>query len=137
MNGAWSGKKIDPDDCKATSEPDGGPIRLERVVATNFEALLPGKFIHLIGVPAGGSTAAQYKAAVRFSCAGSGLPFGTPKVTVSGGTVVQRGELCTYELVVDRPGGYEIAVEFTSVDGEIIHTDHLHADVPPIPGLGE
>jgi hypothetical protein len=135
INGAWGGKKVDPDDCKETNEPDNGPLRLERVVATTFKPLIPGKFIHLIGVPAGGSTSAQFKAAVAFSCAESALPLGAPKVTVSGGAVVETDE-CAYQLVVDRSGGYDITIEFSDARGEVIHTDHLHADVPPIPGLG-
>jgi hypothetical protein len=133
--GVWWSKRRTVETCKDTDEPSSGRFTLERVVLTNFQPLVPGKFIHLIGVPAGGSTSAQYQAGVEFRCDTSGLQKLTPKVSVSAGRVVDTGEACRYQLVVDKPGSYDITVEFRDADDKAVHTDRLRADVPPIPGL--
>lgn len=135
INGAWTAKKVDPDTCDETEEPEHGLVKLERVVATGFQPIIPGKYIHIIAVPGGGSTAAQYKAAVEFKCSTAGLPPVEPRITVSAGEIVAGKEPCRYQLVVTAPGSYDITVEFHDSAGKVLHRDFLRADVPPIPGL--
>jgi len=135
INGAWTAKKVDPETCEETEEPDHGLVRLERVVATSFQPIIPGKYIHVIAVPGGGSTAAQYKAAVEFRCTTTGLPPVEPAITASAGEIVAGAEPCHYQLVVTAAGSYDITVEFKDSAGKVLHRDVLRADVPPIPGL--
>lgn len=135
INGAWRGKKVDPSDCHETEEPDSGTLRFERAVFASFEPIIPGKFIHLIAAPAAGSSAAQYAAAVEFACDLSGMPIASQRVTPSAGRLVELSGACRYQLVVDRPGAYDIRIDYLAPDGTVLHSDQLHADIPPIPGL--
>lgn len=134
VDAAWAGPKSNPDTCDLSETPDGGPFQLDRVIGTRFEAIVPGKYIHLLGVPSAGPTAAQYSAAVEFSCAGAGLPAASRRVTVSAGRVVDMGE-CRYQLVADSPGAFDIRVEFIGSDGVVMHADQLRAEIPGLPGL--
>jgi hypothetical protein len=134
FGGGWVGQKRDPQTCEPGG-PDAGHFRFDRLVLTSFRPIVPGKYIHLIGVPAGGSTSAQYSAGVEFGCDTSGLPALTPKVTASSGQVIELSERCHYQLVVNRPGSYDVTIEFSDAEGKVLHTDYLRADVPPIPGL--
>lgn len=136
LSGAWAGPRIEPSTCAETNEPHGAPIQLDRVVATTFQPIVPGKYIHIIGAPAVGPNPAQYSAAIEFACNVDGLAVASHRVTVSSGRLVDMGA-CRYQLLLDSPGPYDIAVEFLDAAGEGLHTDRLRADVPTIPGLLE
>jgi hypothetical protein len=121
--------------CERKGDIDVVRPQVERIVLTAFHPIVADKYIHLIGVPAGGSTSAQYQAGVEFRCDTRGLPPLTPKVIASAGRVISLGEPCRYQLVVSTPGSYDIKIEFHDEKGTVLHADHLRADVPPIPGL--
>lgn len=134
LNGAWAGQEIDPATCAETDEPEGAPLLLERVIATTFQPIVPGKYIHLVGAPGAGPTPTQYAAAVEFACAMEGLAVAGHRVSTTGGRIVERAA-CRYQLIVDSPGSYDIAVEFLDAQDSVLHTDRLRAEIPAIPGL--
>ena len=136
---AWRGKAVSHESgsCSETSEQVEGTVRLERVVATAFQPVVADRFIHLIAVPGGGSTAAQYAAAVSFACSTVGLPPLVAEASSSAGTIVAYDQPCRWQLVMDEPGSYDIAVEFRGTDGTLLHRDMLRAELPPMPGLAQ
>jgi len=135
IDGVWRGKEVDPANCEETEEPDSGSLHFSRAILASFAPIVPGKFIHLIAAPAAGTAAAQYSAAVEFACDVTGTPVASRQVSSSGGRIVELAGDCRYQLVVDRPGSYDIRIDYLGADGALLHSDHLHADVPPIPGL--
>lgn len=135
LQGAWAGPKPNPETCENSNTPHGDAIRLERLVTTRFMPIVPGKFIHILGVPAAGSTSAQYAAAVEFGCVTEDLPVQRVEVRIDSGRLVTQPGACRYQFVADAPGGYDIAVDLIDGDGKVIHTDHLRAEIPAIPGL--
>jgi hypothetical protein len=136
QQGIWRGKKVNPATCEDTPDPDEGVVPLERQVLASFQAIVPGKFIHILGAPAAGPQAAQYSAAVELSCRLDGLPVADVKVSTSSGRLVQLGKPCRYQLVVPKAGTYELRVDYLDAAGTVMHRDYLRAEVPPIPGLG-
>jgi hypothetical protein len=137
MNFEWHGKKY-KDDCSGfENEPDSGTFTRKRVVGISFLPLIPGKYMTLVGAPAVGNQAAQFKAAVRIATNYEGVPDAKVRASADQGklTLVDAAK-GTYEFLADKSGVYELVFELVGSDGRAFHTDRMRIEIPAIPGLG-
>lgn len=135
-------KKMDPDSCTLTEQPDVIHMDLRRVEFVRFAEIAPGKLIHVVAAPQVGGQAAQYKAAVR-------LEWEVPDVGAAAIEAVARGpgggvhfiprtaELAgSKDYVTDRSGKHEFLFVVYNAQGQPLHIETKDIDIPAIPGIG-
>ena len=137
ISGEWHGKKFKNDCSGFWDEPDSGTFTMKRLVGVSFVPLAPGKYMNLVGAPAVGTQAAQFKAVVRIAARYDGVPNPNVRASASHGSIALIDkENGTYEFVVDRSGAHELLFELVGDDGRAFHTDRMRVEIPSIPGLG-
>jgi hypothetical protein len=136
ISGEWHGKKFKNDCSGFWDEPDSGTFRMKRLVGVSFVPLAPGKYMNLVGAPAVGTQAAQFKAVVRIS-ARYDVPNSSVRATADQAkiTLVDK-DAGTYEFYAEKSGVYEVRFELLDSDVTVFHTDRMRIEVPSIPGLG-
>jgi hypothetical protein len=136
ISGEWKGKMIDRDACSLTEEPQGGPLRYERYMASSFAQIVGGKYFHIMTSPAIGNQAGQFKVAARIVTDLNGTPADRVQAFAGDQPLHPVGD-GAFEFLADGSGTYQIRVELIDSNGEIIHTDRLQIDVPSIPGIAQ
>jgi hypothetical protein len=137
MSVAWRDKKTKPDCSGFDDAPDSGTFELKRVIGVSFVPIAPGKYINVVGAPAVGNQAAQFKSVARIVANYPGVPKGNIRVTADRGklTLVDK-DAGTYEFVAEESGLHELTFELRDPRGVVFHTDRMRVEVPGIPGLG-
>lgn len=137
MSVAWRGKKTKGDCSGFEDKPDSGTFELRRVVGVSFVPIAPGKYINVVGAPAVGNQAAQFKAVARIAVNYPGVPDDNVRASVDRGKLILVDKAAgTYEFVAEESGVHELLFELRDRAGTVFHTDRMRVEVPGIPGLG-
>ena len=137
MSFEWHGKKYKSDCSGFEDRADSGTFLRKRVVGVSFVPLAPGKYMSLVGAPAVGNQAAQFKAVVRIAADYDDLPNTKLRATADQGKLAPAdGQKGTYEFLAEKSGVYELTFELLAGDGKPFHTDRMRIAIPAIPGLG-
>jgi hypothetical protein len=138
IKGEWRGKQSKPDCSGNSNEPETGTFSFRRLVGVSFVPIARGKYLNLVGAPAVGNQAAQFKAAVRIAARYDSIPGATVKASAERGTLTLVDKAKgIYDFVVDRSGSYELSFELMGADGQVFHTDRMRVEIPAIGGLGK
>ncbi len=135
-------KKMDPDECVLTEEPDVVDIDMKLIKVMSFKEYLPGKLIHIVAAPAVGNQRAQYKASVtpKWDISGYGVASVSLGVrSAHGGQWLLRNSsqiAGAYEFLTDRSGEYFFLFSAFNAKGQPLHFEIESVEIPPIPGIG-
>jgi hypothetical protein len=138
IEGEWHDKQSKLDCSGFNNEPDSGNFELRRLVGVSFVPIARGKYLNLIGAPAVGNQAAQFKAAVRIAAHYDTVLAATIRARADRGTISLADKAKgLYNFVADQAGVYELTFELVDGKGQVFHTDRMRVDIPGIPGLGK
>ena len=134
----WYSKQTKPDCSGFSDEPDNDSFSMKRLIGVSFVPIVPGKYIEVVGAPAVGDQAAQFKAAVRLTARYDAIQNAQVTASADHGSVTLIDKVHgTYEFLADRSGTYELRFEVAGSDGVVFHTDRMRIEIPGIPGVGK
>jgi hypothetical protein len=135
--GEWHDRKDKPDCSGLSDAPESDTFAMKRVLGVSFVPIAPGKYMNLVGAPAVGNQAAQFKAAVEIAASYKDVPDARVRAAVDGARVTPKNNgPGIYDFVAEKSGVYEVRFELLDADGKVFHTDRMRIDIPSIPGLG-
>jgi hypothetical protein len=127
--------------CDMTGDVPDIQASYDRYAPVTFEPEVAGKYMTLVGAPAVGNQAAQYKASVAlmWDYADSEAAKMVLHVTGPGrGDAPQtydNPKKGRYQLICDQPGIYQFELQLFEPDGTMIHRDLATAVIPSLPGI--
>jgi hypothetical protein len=127
--------------CDMTGDAPDMQASYDRYAPVSFEPEIAGKYMTIVGAPAVGNQAAQFKASVSLSWDYSDSGAAKMVLHVKGpgrGDAPQAFEnpkQGRYQLVCDQPGTYQFELQLFEADGTMIHRDLATAVIPSLPGI--
>ena len=133
----WYSKMVKSDCSGFTDEPDSPSNPIKRYIGVSFVPIVAGKYIEIVGSPAVGDRAAQFKAAVRLIARYEALTPAGVRTFADHGTITLIDKAnSTYQFLTDQSGAHELRFEAVGGDGQVFHIDRVRIDVPGISGVG-
>jgi hypothetical protein len=133
----WHDKKSKSDCSGLTDDPQSETFILKRLLGPSFVPIVSGKYMELVGAPAVGNQAAQFKAAVKLAVRYDAMPGITVRAVSDRGSITATDKASgDYEFVSDGSGAFELRFELSDAGG-VFHTDRVRIEIPAIPGVGK